>query len=218
MNFEGAWTADELSVIVAPPGSASGETILEAQHVADAAFSAVQPAVTEMVEDSDAAGFHTANAERYQLEQSKAAADGNWALAHELSLKVVEQRAAAADYGAGEEPVVDAQKDAMNLDNARWQQRSANENAAVAADFAARGDYVNAATYSDLAATQQSRADDSGHAGTLAADQATGAVRGSDAPEHSPDADAGQAVAIADPSAGSHDSVAASAPEPSADA
>lgn len=179
--------AREYSVNIMDLGTESQDAIVEAVIEAAEIGTLDQLDVREMVVDASAAESHTAQAEEYQRQQSKAADAGNWDLARDYAQKANNEREAAADNGAAEAPVVESERDVSNLENARTEQRTANENAATAADYARQGDAGHAALYGDVAAQHQTLADEAAHNGTLAADTATGTQHEAETPEHAPD-------------------------------
>lgn len=191
----------EYSVNLTDLSHESQDQIISAVSAAAASGELGQLDVREMVYDANAAELHTAQAEEFQREQSKAADAGNWELARDLAQKANYELEAAADHGASTAAVVESERDVGQLDNARWDQRIANENAATSADYARQGDVANAAMYGEVASRHQSAADQSAHDGTLAADTATGAAREADTPEHAPDTAAAASSASAAPEA-----------------
>ncbi len=191
----------EYSVNLTDLAHESQDQIISAVSAAAASGELDQLDVREMVYDANAAQLHTAQAEEFQLAQTKAADGGNWELARDLAQKANFELEAAADHGAEAAPVVESERDLSQLDNARWEQRVANENAATSADYARQGDVANAAMYGDVAGQHQTKADQSAHNGTLAADTATGTQHEADTPENVPDAAAAASSAAAVPEA-----------------
>jgi hypothetical protein len=191
--------AREYSVHIVDLSTDSQDAIVDAVSNARETGTLDQLDVREMVVDAAAAEFHSAQAEDYQREQTKAADAGNWDLARDYAQKANYEREAAADNGAAEAPVVESERDVSNLDNARTEQRLANENAATSADYARYGDVANAAVYGDVAAQHQTLADESAHSGTLAADSATDTKHEAETPEHAPDEAAAASSASALP-------------------
>jgi hypothetical protein len=162
--------SNDYIVEIASLSEASQQGIIEAVEAAEAMGTSGDLDVRELIDDAEAAEFHTAQALEYRREQGRAASEGNWSLAQEYAVRAQGEFEAAADYGASPEPIVDAQADEAKLGNARWEQRTANEHAAAAADFAAQGDFATAAIYSEAAEHHQQAADEHASAGRHAPD------------------------------------------------
>ena len=190
----------EYSVEISQLSEASQEVVHEAIDFATATHSLDSLDVREVIEDANAADAHRAQAEEYQLEQSRAAKDGDWERASEFAQKAQGELESVADHGGSDVPAAQAEADVMNLDNARWEQRIANENATAATTYAEHGDAQAAAIYGEVASDHQALADDSGHDGTSAAHEATHEAAPETPPEHTPDADAAGAGVADTPS------------------
>ena len=180
---------NEYSVRIAQLSEASQELVHEAVEFAAATHSLDSLDVREVVQDAEAADLHRTQAEEYQLEQSRAAHDGNWERASEYAQKAQGELEAVADNGGSDVPAAQAEADVANLDNARWEQRIANENARAAASYADSGDAAASQIYGDVAAGHQGLADDSGHEGSSAAREASH-ESDAGAAEHAPEVDA----------------------------
>lgn len=189
----------ELEVAMSLLSEQAQQQVHEAVHYASESHALESLDVREVIDDAAAADAARAEAEDYQREQAKAADAGDWDTAHEYAQKAQQSLETVADHGGSDVPAAQAEADVSQLDNARWEQRTANENASAAASYAAAGDGATAQIYSDAAGSHQDAADDSGHSGTSAAHEATDDSSSSSTPEHAPDADAGAASAAADP-------------------
>ncbi len=180
----------DYSVQISQLSSESQEVVHEAIDFATASHSLESLDVRAGIHDAEQADLHRAQAEDYQREQSLAAHDGNWERAAELAQKAQGELEAVADHGGSDVPAAQAESDVASLENARWEQRMANENAHAAASYGERGDTATAQLYESAAEGHQSQADDAGHDGTSSAHEATHESSETAAPEHAPDVDA----------------------------
>lgn len=206
---------DEVRVSLANLSEESRQQVIEAVESAETAHTTDELDVRQVVQDAEAVDYHRAQADEYQLLQAKAASDGNWEEARDYAAKAQGELDSVADHGGSEVPAAEAQEDVTQLDNARWEQRQANDNARAAASYAEEGDTAAAQVYASEAGRHQVLADESGHEGITGAREAQadeGGLSGDSAhtQEHAPDADAATATAEPEP--------AAATPEPTADA
>ena len=183
---------DEVRVSLSNLSEASQQQVIEAVEFAEATHSEDQLDVRQVVADAEAVDFHRAQADEYQQLQAKAASDGNWEVAREYAARAEGELDAVADHGGSDVPAVEAQQDVAQLDNARWEQRQANENARAATSYAEAGDTDAAQVYAAEAGRHQVLADESGHDGISGAHDAQAESGGlhdetAAAPEHAPD-------------------------------
>jgi len=202
---------DEVRVSLASLSEESQQQVLEAVEFAEATHATDELDVRQVVQDAEAADYHRAQADEYQQLQAKAASDGNWEEARDYANKAEGELDSMADHGGSDVPAAEAQQDVAQLDNARWEQRQANDNARAAASYAEEGDTSAAQVYASEAGRHQVLADESGHEGLAGAREShadEGGLSGdsSHAEEHTPDADSTEGTAA--PEATEH------APEP----
>jgi hypothetical protein len=206
---------EEVRVSLANLSEESQQQVLEAVEFAEATHTTDELDVRQVVQDAEAADYHRAQADEYQQLQAKAASDGNWEEAREYAARAEGELESVADHGGSDVPAAEAQQDVAQLDNARWEQRQANDNARAAASYAEDGDTSAAQVYATEAGRHQVLADESGHDGLSGAREAQadeGGLSGdsTQAEEHAPDADAAAGTAEPEP--------AAATPEPEPDA
>jgi hypothetical protein len=192
MSEQESSVLDDVRVSLANLSEESQQQVLEAVEFAEATNTTDQLDVREVVQDAEAVDYHRAQADEYQQLQAKAASDGNWEEAHEYAAKAAGELDAVADHGGSEVPAVEAQQDVAQLDNARWEQRQANENARAATSYADAGDTDAAQVYAAEAGRHQVLADESGHDGIAGAREAQAESGGlhddtAQATEHAPD-------------------------------
>jgi hypothetical protein len=191
---------DEVRVSLATLSEESQQQVLDAVEFAQATHTTDELDVRQVVQDAEAADYHRAQADEYQQLQAKAVSDGNWEEAREYAARAQGELETVADHGGSDVPVAEAEQDVTNLDNSRWEQRQANDNARAAASYAEDGDYSAAQIYSGEAARHQVLADEAGHEGLSGARDAQsgdGGLEGDSvaAQEHAPDAAATDAAA-----------------------
>jgi hypothetical protein len=150
--------------------------------------------VREVVQDAEAADYYRAQAEEFQTLQAKAVSDGNWELARDYAQQAEHAHDAVADHGGSEVPAAQAAEDVVSLDNARWEQRQANDAARAASTYAEEGDGAAARVYASAADRHQVLADEAGQSGLEGArdNQADSGGLWGDEPaqdDHTPDAD-----------------------------
>jgi hypothetical protein len=206
---------EEVRVSVANLSEESQQQVIEAVEFAQATHTTGELDVRQVVQDAEAVDYHRAQADEYQQLQAKAASDGNWEEARDYAAKAQGELDSVADHGGSDVPAAEAQQDVTELDNARWEQRQANDNARAAASYAEEGDTSAAQVYASEAGRHQVLADESGHDGLAGAreshaDEAGLSGDSMQAQEHAPDADAAAGTAEPEP--------AAATPEPAADA
>lgn len=194
----------DVDVSLANLSEESRQHVVDAVEFAEATHTTDELDVREVVQDAEAADYHQSLADEYQQLQAKAVSDGNWEQAQEYAQKATGELEAVADHGGSDAPVAEAERDVSNLDNARWEQRQANEDARAAASYAESGDTASAQIYAAEADRHQGLADDSGHEGLAGARDAQADEGGLSADaaaqeEHTPDADAGTASDAAAP-------------------
>jgi hypothetical protein len=192
MSSEDSSVIEEVRVSIANLSDASQQQVLEAVEFAEATHTVDELDVRQVVQDAEAVDYHQAQADDYQQLQAKAASDGNWEEAREYASKAAGELDAVADHGGSEVPAVEAQQDVAQLDNARWEQRQANENALAATSYAEAGDTAAAQVYASEAGRHQVLADESGHDGIAGARESQAEAGGlhddaAQAPEHAPD-------------------------------
>ena len=163
---------EEVSVSLANLSEESRQNVIEAVEFAEATHTSDELDVRQVVQDAEAADYHRAQADEYQQLQSKAVSDGNWEEARDYAAKAQGELEAVADHGGTELPAVEAEQDVTNLDNARWEQRQANDNARSASSYAEAGDSATAQVYAQAADHHQVLADESGHDGLAGAREA----------------------------------------------
>lgn len=213
MSEQDSNVMDEVRVAIANLSEESQQQVLEAVEFAEATHTTDQLDVREVVQDAEAVDYHRAQADEYQQLQEKAASDGNWEEAREYAAKAAGELDSVADHGGSDVPAAEAQEDVAQLDNARWEQRQANENARAAASYAEEGDTAAAQVYASEAGRHQVLADESGHDGVSSVHDAQ-ADHGSShddsadtaqAPEHAPDETATAGTAAPEPEAATPD-------------
>jgi hypothetical protein len=205
---------DEVSVSLSNLSEASRQQVIEAVEFAEATHTTDELDVRQVVQDAEAVDYHRAQADEYQQLQAKAAGDGNWEEARDYAAKAQGELDSVADHGGSDVPAAEAQQDVAELDNARWEQRQANDNARAAASYTEEGDTSAAQVYASAADRHQVLADDSGQAIVAGAREShadEGGLSGdsSHAEEHAPDASSTDGTAA--PEAPEH------APEPAPD-
>jgi hypothetical protein len=183
---------EEVRVSLANLSEESQQQVLEAVEFAEATHTTDELDVRQVVQDAEAVDYHRAQADEYQQLQAKAASDGNWEVARDYASKAAGELDAVADHGGSDVPAVEAQQDVAQLDNARWEQRQANENARAASSYAEAGDTDAAQVYANEAAHHQVLADESGHDGISSTHEAPAEASAShddtaQTPEHAPD-------------------------------
>jgi hypothetical protein len=211
---------DDVRVSLANLTTESHERVLEAVATAEAAGTTDQLDVREVVQDAEAVDYHRAQADEYQQLQAKAASAGNWDEAREYAAKAAGELESVADHGGSDLPAAEAQQDVAQLDNAKWQQQQANENARAASSYAEVGDMDAAQVYASEAGRHQVLADESGYDGIAGAREAQAESGGlhedsAHTPEHAPDESATTATAAPE-----HDAtpdVSAATPDHSSD-
>jgi hypothetical protein len=215
MSEQDGSVLDDVRVEIANLSEASQQQVLEAVEFAEATHTTDQLDVREVIQDAEAVDYHQAQADEYQQLQAKAASAGNWEEAREYAAKAAGELDSVADHGGSDVPAAEAQEDVAQLDNARWEQRQANENARAAASYAEDGDTAAAQVYAAEAGRHQVLADESGHDGISStheaqSDHGSGHDDSAQATEHAPDETATTGTAAPEPEA--------AAPEPSPDA
>jgi hypothetical protein len=193
-------TADDmlegLSVSISALSDAGREQVYEALDQAEGATGADAVDVREVVQDAEAADYYRAQAEEFQQLQAKAVSDGNWDLARDYAQQAEFALDSVADHGGSDVPAAQAAEDVANLDNARWEQRQANDAARAASTYAEEGDGAAAQVYASAADRHQVLADDAGQSGLEGAREQhadSGGLSGDEPAQddHAPDADGG---------------------------
>lgn len=161
--------------------SAHSEAATEAQEQADAAVAVgdyeTAAELREVAEDeawaagdasmlhgSDAsqlehAAYHQEQAEYYEQQQAQHAQEGDYEAAREDSANAA-WHMQSADYSAsGDDHSGQALAEHYEMDLAVWEEGIADYNAQTAADYAAEGDFDNAAMYAGHAVEHQAAAD-----------------------------------------------------------
>lgn len=120
----------------------------------------------EVVSNARDADEARENAENLQVDQAKAAADGDYEKAEELSVKAEYELREVEDKGddplAAQNEIRDADYDQMDLENADYHQEIGDAKADAAADAAEDGDFETAESLSDDATDEIEVADDYG--------------------------------------------------------
>ena len=149
---------EDFEVRIAHLSDVSQEHVIEA--VAEAEASGEDVNVDRVIADAEAADVHHAQAAEYEREQAKAIEAGDFEHAREYAVKAEQEHELAAEHGAVEQPVLDAQYDVAKLDEAVWHDKIADENVIAAESYEKSGDFEKAEMYQDTAASHETRAVD----------------------------------------------------------